>query len=175
MLGDAPHIIPPHKRRLPGYPEKNHELHQKLRLLVGPISGIACNSSNCRLGLPLIVTSWRSGTQRQYRVYIRKWKNSCSQRKVNYLQASEGLGLDFLAENCEQGWSDSTINTAWSALSTSVVCDHETFGTHPHGFRLMKDIYNQRQLLSRYITMWGAKTCPVKDLSFQGGVGNLPC
>jgi hypothetical protein len=72
------------------------------------------------------------------------------------LQASEGLGLDFLAENFEQGWSYSTINTARSALSTSVVCDHETLGTHPHGFRLMKDIYITRGNCSVDILQRGA-------------------
>jgi integrase len=127
------------------------------------------------------MASWRSGTQRQYGVYIRKWKKFCSQRKVNYLRASVGLGLDFLAELFEGGLSYSTINTARSALSTVVVCNHGTFGTHPHVIRLMKGIYNQRPPLSRYSTTWDVNTVliflrtlsPVKDLSFKDLCGKL--
>lgn len=62
-LVDVPRIIPPHKRmlHLPGHPEKIHDLHQKLRLMVCHVSGKACKSSNFRQGLP--DSSWHHGGQ----------------------------------------------------------------------------------------------------------------
>ena len=121
----------------------------------------------------LIMASWRSGTQRQYRVYIGKWKKFCSERKVDYLRASVSVGLDFLTDLFEKGHSYSTINTARSALSTLILCDNcMTFGSHPHVIKLMKGVYNKRPSGSRYTSTWDVNIVlrylrtlsPVKDL-----------
>lgn len=124
----------------------------------------------------LILQSWRSGTQKQYSIYIKKWKLFCCKKEINFMQASLNHGLDFLAELFEENLSYSSINTARSALSSLLPpVNGITFGCHPHVIRLMKGIYNKRPPCSRYVNTWDVnivlnrlrQLSPVRDLSMK--------
>ena len=46
----------------------------------------------------LILQSWRKGTKQQYKPFITKWEQYCSQRKINPFSATIEHGINFLAE-----------------------------------------------------------------------------
>ena len=66
--------------------------------------------------------------------------------------------MDFLAGLHEDGVGYSTINTARSALSTVVVIQGGTFGSHPLVTRFMKGIYERRPCFPRYKQIWDVNT-----------------
>ena len=66
----------------------------------------------------LILQSWRKGTKQQYKPFITKWEQYCSQRKINPFSATIKHGINFLAELYQTGIGYSTLNTARCALST---------------------------------------------------------
>lgn len=122
----------------------------------------------------IILQSWRSGTKKQYNIYINKWSKFCREKQINNVQTSIGYALDFLTELFDNGSSYSTINTARSALSTLILVDGRTnFGSHPLVVRFMKGIFNVRPPVARYTETWDVNIVlkfvltlsPVKDLS----------
>ena len=103
----------------------------------------------------IIMASWRSGTQKQYNMYIRKWFQFSCQRKISSFQVSINDILDFLAELFENGLKYSAINSARSALSAvGLVFDGFTAGAHPLVIRFFKGVYNLRPPVARYNEIW---------------------
>ena len=103
----------------------------------------------------LILQSWRRGTQQQYKPFIAKWQQYCSQRKINPFSATLEHGINFLAELYQTGIGYSALNTARCALST--ICftsEHYTFGQHPLVCRFLKGIFECRPSLPRYQETW---------------------
>ena len=64
--------------------------------------------------------SWRTGTTKQYRVYLDKWKNFATARNENSVHPSVANVIDFMTHLYDTGSSYSAINTARSALSAAV-------------------------------------------------------
>ena len=90
------------------------------------------NKGLSEAALSVLLSSWRKSTQRQYTPYINKWLQYCNSRKMDQLSATIEDGVNFLAELYEKGIGYSALNTARSALSTTLmVSDSEAFGTHP--------------------------------------------
>lgn len=103
----------------------------------------------------LILQSWRKGSKQQYKPFITKWEQYCSQRKINPFSATIEHGINFLAELYQTGIGYSALDTARCALST--VCftsEHYTFGQHPLVCRFIKGIFECRPSLPRYQETW---------------------
>lgn len=124
----------------------------------------------------LILQSWRKGTKQQYKPFITKWEQYCSQRKINPFSATIEHGINFLAELYQTGIGYSALNTARCTLST--VCftsEHYTFGQHPLDCRFIKGIFECRPSLPRYQETWDvtvvldylAKLGPPEKLSLK--------
>ena len=107
--------------------------------------------------LQIILTSWREGTQKQYRTYITAWISFCTENGTNVLQPSlqdhfQDI-LDFLtAQSKRLGYS--AVNTARSALSSFITIDGCKAGEHPVVSRLMSGIFNRNPALPRYVETW---------------------
>ena len=65
----------------------------------------------------IIMASWRTGTTKQYDVYLRRWEQFCQSKGINRLDVSVENGIDFRATFFTSGLGCSAINTARSALS----------------------------------------------------------
>ena len=80
----------------------------------------------------IILNSWRTATQRQYRVYLEKWQSSADRRAVDPLHPSVKDVLEFLQGLYERGLGYSCLNTVRSVLSSFIVLDgNVTVGNHP--------------------------------------------
>ena len=106
----------------------------------------------------IIMSSWKSSTQKQYNVYIHKWIECCAQRQVNSLSPAVTDILRFLHTLYQQDVSYSTLNTACSALSTLLmnhsIGSHNPITTHPFVIRYMKGILNSRKPTPKYSETW---------------------
>ena len=104
-----------------------------------------------RQAAKIISQSWRTGTCKQYGVYIKQWCDFCSRRKIDYRSPSTSVNsvLEFLTILYNRGLSYSSINTARSALG-SLCFDKDTIGMHPLIRRFMKGIFQERPALPRY-------------------------
>ena len=107
----------------------------------------------------LLLKSWRTGTQKQYRTYLERWKLFCTSRKVNPLCGTITNGIDFLVTPYKRGLACSSLNTARCALSTVILLPNgNTFGNHPLVTRLMKGVFESRPTLPRYNSIWNLST-----------------
>ena len=92
--------------------------------------------------LSIILSSWRTSTQRQYVPYLNKWRRYCCSRKLDFLSATIEEGVNFLAELYKEGIGYSALNTARSALSTVFnLPNNQTFGTNPLVTRFIPNPY----------------------------------
>lgn len=103
----------------------------------------------------IILSSWRSGTEKQYRTYYKKWVLFCNRRNFDPISPTVNNVLEFLAGMYSSGLSYSAINTARSALSN--ICTlGETIqiGTHPLVKRFMRGVFILRPSLPKYGKIW---------------------
>ena len=121
-------------------------LHIRRSFKARGISEAACN---------LLMASWTTGTQKQYKDYIQKWSNFCAQRKTNHNQPTVEEDLEFFTHLYTQGLSYSASNTAWSALSSYIILHNGTsLGQHRLVSRLLKGIFQTKPPLPRYSETW---------------------
>ncbi|KAK2561652.1 hypothetical protein P5673_015004 [Acropora cervicornis] len=107
----------------------------------------------------LILKSWRTGTQKQCRTYLERWKLFCPSRKVNPLCGTVTNGIDFLVTQYKRGLTYSSLNTARCALSNVILLPNgNTFGNHPLVTRLMKGVLESRPTLPRYNSICNVST-----------------
>jgi len=103
----------------------------------------------------LILSSWRQGTQKQYRTYWNKWQCYASEQSINPFQPPVNKVLEFLHQLYEQGLGYSGINTARSALSSIITLEgNATIGKHPLVQRLVKGVFQCRPSFPRYERTW---------------------
>ena len=69
----------------------------------------------------VIMASWRTGTSKQYQVYLGRWLQFCQSKGIPHMAASIDHGIDFLATLFASGLGYSAINTARSALSSVLI------------------------------------------------------
>ena len=153
MVTDFPLLLPRKEDTLylPAHPKLLHPLHEKLQLLVCHLSGSSLQAEAFRLGLLIIVQSWRTSTQKHYQTYHQRWQELSHSRGLNPFSASIENGLEFLYHQYENGLSHSRINTARSALSTVIFLpDGGSFGNHPFVSHLLKGVYESRASLPHY-------------------------
>ena len=120
--------------------------------------------------------SWRSGSQKQYAVYINRWITFCNQKGKSVFCRDVNLVLDFLVSLEELDLGYSAINTARSALSALLtVHKHDSLGNHPLIKRFLKGVYEKCPAVPRYTLTWDVnvalaylrKLSPVKLLSLK--------
>jgi len=110
------------------------------------ISGDAAN---------IIVSSWKTGTQKQYDTIFTKWRRFCGEREITHTESNLATILDFLLEQFKTGIGASSIGTHRSALSVYLPhIDGFAVGEHPTVKRFVKGISNLRPALPRYVETW---------------------
>ena len=101
------------------------------------------------------MASWRTGTTKQYKVYLKRWEQFCQSQGINRFDASVENGIDFLATLFTSGLGYSAINTARSALSSVLILPNNiTFGAHPLVARFLKGVFELKPSLPRYSSIW---------------------
>ena len=91
------------------------------------------------------MSSWRSGTRKQYGTYIQQWIEFCDKQENDFLHPSVGKVLDFLTMLYKKGLSYTAVNTARSDLSSLLsLPDDSTIGKYPLVSRLLKGIFENR-------------------------------
>lgn len=102
-----------------------------------------------------IMASRRTGTSKQYQVYLERWSQFCQSRGIDYTATSIDNGIDFLATLFASGLGYSAINTARSALSSVLALpDNTTFGSHPLVTLFLKGVFELKPSLLRYSSNW---------------------
>ncbi len=99
----------------------------------------------------------------------------CNEWQVNPTNPSLSNILDFLSDLFDSGLSYSALNTARSALSTLIMIQGRTAGSHPTIIRFIKAVYNLRPSLPRYSNTWDVSVVlgylkglsPLEGLSFK--------
>ena len=103
----------------------------------------------------IMCSSWRTGTKRQYQIYIKKWIHFCYQRKSDPMQLHEVVVIEFLTKLFEDGQSYSSLNSARSALSSFLCSDSGlTIGKFPAVIRFMKGVYELKPPIPKYSVIW---------------------
>ncbi len=103
----------------------------------------------------IIYQSWRHGTTKQYRPYLRQWERYCRKRNSHSVSIHVTTGINFLQELYQKGLSHSAINTARSALSSVIQPTNSvSFGSHPLVTRYLKGVFNTRPSFPRYKQVW---------------------
>ena len=100
----------------------------------------------------IIMASWRTGTTKQYDVYLKRWEQFCQSKGIDRLDASVENGIDFLATLFTSGLGYSAINTARSALSSVLILPNNI--KHPLVARFLKGVFELKPSLPRYSSIW---------------------
>lgn len=107
----------------------------------------------------IIMHSWRDSTQKQYKVYITKWLQFCSERKIDPLHPTVTAVLSFLHCLFKSGLSYSALNIARSAVSNIDMCDNDALSHTPVGkhflvCRYLRGVFNKLKPVLKYNNMW---------------------
>ena len=107
----------------------------------------------------IIINSWRSGTKKQYKVYLQKWELFCTEHQVSLIQPPVSAILDFLTSLFDNGLGYSALNTVRSALSSIIALSDSahTVGNHPLVQRFIKSVFQTRPSLPCYTQTWDVK------------------
>eukprot|EP00794_Sanderia_malayensis_P013521 gene13521-14933_t len=103
--------------------------------------------------------SLAEGTSKQYKTYISKWLQFCVLKKLDPVNASTTMGIEFLTTLFNStGIGYSCINTARSALSLLLQPrDGLTFGNQPLVRQFMTGIFKLRPALPKYTQTYDVK------------------
>lgn len=118
----------------------------------------------------ILAASWRASTQKQYCVYIKKWKDFCKSKKKSHLHSSVQFVLEFLSELFHVGGLGyNALNTARSALASFLVLEDgaSTVGNNILISRFMKGVFHLRTPRPRYVDTWDVNIvfCYLRKLS----------
>jgi len=111
----------------------------------------------------VILCSWRDGTHKQYKVYLKQWTKFCSQASCDPVHPTVNGLLSFLHSLAQKGLSYSALNSARSAVSNidinySAVHNHIPVGKHPLVCRYLKGMFNKLKPVPKYHTIWPVDT-----------------
>ena len=140
-----------------------HPLHQRLQLMVCKLSGDPCKSLRFRQTLLTSSCIHGESTRKQYKVYIYKWLQFCSERSHDPLHPTATAVLSFPHSLFKTGLSYSVLNTAWSAvskidMSDSDAPDHTPVGKHFLVCRYLKGVFNKLKPVPKYKNIWSMDT-----------------
>ena len=123
----------------------------------------------------ILMASWRTSTQKEYKVYLDKWHNFCSRRSADPFLPSIRHVVDFLSALFKDR-TYSTVNIARSALSAmGIKIDGVTVGSHPTVVRLLKGMHNIKPPRAKYTATWDpdivlrhlATLVPIENISLK--------
>ena len=120
------------------------------------IAGLPCSWVNkgtlSQNSIDLLMSSWSTGTRKQYTTYVNKWQSHCKERHINPTNPGITEVADFLSELFKTSDVEySAMNTAKSALSAVIEpIDGLTVGSHPLIKRIMKGMFKTKPSLPKY-------------------------
>lgn len=174
LLKNNPYVIKANKKLLT-LPYKDI-VHPLEKTLMSDIRNRLQNRGISEKTSTIIMASWRSGTQKQYKTYIKKWFIFCLERKEDKFHTSVELVLEFLTYLFECGLSYSALNNARSALSVfGLTFDNVPVGKHPLVIRFLKGVYHLRPTVRNNVNIWDVsivlrllrRLSPVADVSVK--------
>ena len=107
--------------------------------------------------------SWRDSTQKQYKVYINKWLQFCTERQNDPLHPTVTTVPSFLHSLVKRGLSYSALNTARSAVSNIDMSDndapsHTPVGKHFLVCHYLRGVFNKLKPMPKYNNIWSVDT-----------------
>ena len=106
----------------------------------------------------IIMSSWRSGTQAQYKSAWSKWSSWCAEKQEDPVFCDISCFLEVLPELFDNGLQYKTINVYRNAISASHLPVEVYIGSHQLVARFMKGTYELRPPQPRVFTTWGVGT-----------------
>ena len=100
------------------------------------------------------MASWRGGTQRSYRHYIKRWIQFCGERKRNFLEPTVNNLIAFLTVLFNEGKNYNTICVARSAVSALSLNSHVSIGSHQLVARFLKGAFTLKPALPKTNVTW---------------------
>lgn len=103
----------------------------------------------------IIMSSWKTGTKKQYQTFTKRWFQYCSKKSINSFFPSIDNILEFLTSLFEMELGYSSLNTARGALSAlGLKCEGHLVGSHPLVIRYLRGVFNLRPTQPRYTHTW---------------------
>ena len=97
--------------------QHQHPLKDSLVLVACFVSGNISKNKVFLKGQPKYLSSWKTGTKKQYSSCIERWIRYCRKREVNQLQPDITNILEYFSYLFDLGLGYSTLNTTRGALS----------------------------------------------------------
>ena len=134
-------------------PETSHIIHvAAVRRCLGQFK-LSTRVSN------IIMSSWRSGTQAQYKSAWSKWSSWCAEKQEDPVSCDISCFLEFLSELFDSGLQYRTISVYRSAISAShLSVEGSSIGSHQLVSRFMKGVYELRPPQPQVFTTWDVGT-----------------
>lgn len=119
------------------------------------INGIFKKSGFSKETRKLLTASWRSGTQKDYKIKFRKFCSWCHERKIDPYSASLTESAEFLTGLFTSGLQYRTI-AGYRSMLSSVLPPIEKIpvGQHPFIIRLLKGVFNSRPPKVKLVPEW---------------------
>ena len=109
----------------------------------------------------IIMHSWRDSTQKQYKVYINKWLQFCSERKNDPLHPTVTVVLFFSAQSFQE-WLElfcvEYSSVCGLDMSDSDAPSHTPIGKHFLVCRYLKGVFNRLKPVPKYNNIWSVDT-----------------
>ena len=105
--------------------------------------------------MDLMLSSWRTKTNKSYDSLFAKWHRWCSERSSDPFSGPIAQVANFLAYLYKEGYQYSSVNAYRSAISSVYEkVEGYTVGQHPLICRLVKGVFQSRPPLPRYTHTW---------------------
>ena len=103
----------------------------------------------------LILSSWRTKTNKSYDSLFGRWNRWCAKRDSNPFSGPVSEVANFLATLYQEGYQYNSVNAYRSAISSvHEKVDGLPVGQHPIITRLVKGVFNVRPPIPRYSNTW---------------------
>ncbi|XP_065904039.1 uncharacterized protein [Dysidea avara] len=117
----------------------------------------------------LMLSSWRTKTNKSYDSLFAKWHRWCSERSSDPFSGPIARVANFLPYLYKEGYKYSSVNAYRSAISSvHEKVDGYTVGQHPLICRLVKGVFQSRPPLPRYTQTWDVQ----KVLNYLDSLGD---
>ena len=113
---------------------------------------------NCGIskrGADILLSSWRDATKKQYNSYIKRWIRFCGERNVNIMSSDLKDVINFMTmcmDELKLGYS--ALNTVRTSLSSFIMIDSHSIGSHPIISRFMKGVFQIKPAIPKNNVIW---------------------
>ena len=104
----------------------------------------------------ILLDSWRTSTQKEYAVHLKRWHVFCSEQEIAPYSPAVTDILEFLYSQLHLSYA--SLNTVRSALSCIISLDTVPAGQHPLVARFLKGAFEQKPPPSRSFEIWDVQT-----------------